>query len=219
MSFHWDPREQVRLGRYLLKWTLFGSIVGLLAGSASALFLWSLQLATEARLSAPWLLYLLPFGGLLIGLAYHYWGKDCERGNNLLLEEIHKPAAGVSGRLGPLILLSTVATHLFGGSAGREGTAVQMGGSLAGWCARRLRFGPLETRILLMAGISSGFGSVFGTPLAGMIFGMEVLAIGRIRYDALVPCLVASLVGDWTCTAWGIDHTHYIIPVVPETRS
>jgi H+/Cl- antiporter ClcA len=215
LSIHWDPYEQVRIGRFLLKWTILGSFVGVLAGSASALFLISLDWATDTRISQPWLIYLLPIGGLLIGLFYHYLGKGCEGGNNLILEEIHEPQAGVTGKLAPVILVSTVATHLVGGSAGREGTAVQMGGSLAGWFARRLGLDATHTRIMLMAGISAGFGAVFGTPIAGMIFGLEVLAVGRMRYDALIPCLVASLVGDWTCAAWGVHHTHYVVMTLP----
>jgi H+/Cl- antiporter ClcA len=219
MSIHWNPEEQVRIASYLLKWTVLGAAVGVLGGSASALFLVSLEWATDTRLAHPWLLYLLPVGGCLIGLFYQYFGKGCEGGNNLLLEEIHKPRAGVSGRLGPVILITTVATHLFGGSAGREGTAVQMGGSLAGWLARRLGLDQFHTRVLLMAGISAGFGSVFGTPLAGMVFGMEVLAVGRIRFEGLAPCLVASFVGDWTCTAWGVHHTHYPVHNIPDASA
>ncbi len=209
MPFRWDVREHLELGRYVLKWLAIATPLGMAIGSAVALFLWLLNLATVTFWQEPWLLYLLPLAGLGIGLMYQLVGQSVERGSNLILEEINEPSAGVPLRMAPLVLIGTVVTHLFGGSAGREGTAVQMGGSIAGTVARWLRFDAVDTRTLLMAGIAGGFGAVFGTPLTGVIFALEVLAIGRLSYTALVPCLIASVVGDWTTTAWGIPHTHY----------
>ena len=116
--------------------------------------------------------------------------------------------------MAPLVLIGTVLTHLFGGSAGREGTAVQMGGSMAASLGRRLGLSPHDSRILLMAGVAAGFGAVFGTPLAGAVFAMEVLAIGRMSYESLVPCLAASVIGDCTVRGWGIAHSHYYITSV-----
>ncbi|MDX2111543.1 MAG: voltage-gated chloride channel family protein [Verrucomicrobiota bacterium] len=197
----------------LLRWIVLVLPVGVVAGTASAFFLWALDAVTTLRWQQGWLLYLLPAAGLVVGLFYHKLGKGAEGGNNLILDRIHEPGGGVPVRMAPLILLSTLITHLFGGSAGREGTAVQMGGSLASLYGRVLRPGPQTMRILLMAGVSAGFGSVFGTPLAGAIFAMEVLVIGKLDYSALMPVLVASMVGDFTCTAWGIEHTHYAIAV------
>jgi H+/Cl- antiporter ClcA/PII-like signaling protein len=187
--------------------------VGLLSGSASALFLWSLDRVTELNLEHGWLLFLLPVAGIVVGWTYQRVGKSAEGGNNLILDQIHEPGGGVPSRMAPLILVSTLVTHLFGGSAGREGTAVQMGGSLASAYGRLCRFGAEHTRVLLMAGVAAGFGSVFGTPLTGAIFAMEVLVIGRMQYDALIPVLVASLVGDFTCSAWGIHHSIYRIEI------
>ena len=195
----------------MARWLAVLLPLGLLTGSACALFLWALDVATQTRYQHGWLLYLLPLGGLAVGLVYHHWGKSAEGGNNLVLEEIHEPGAGLPKRMAPLILGATVATHVFGGSAGREGTAVQMGGAIASSLARLLRMPREEVKIYLMAGVAAGFGAVFGTPVAGAVFALEVLAIGRMQYHALIPCLVAAIVGDWSCQAWGITHTHYKI--------
>ncbi len=183
----------------------------MLSGAASALFLWSLDLATRFRGTHPWLLYCLPVAGLLIVFLYSEHGKEVAGGNNLLLEKIHDPDSAVPFRMAPFILITTVLTHFFGGSAGREGTAVQMGGTLAGLAAAPLRLSKEDHSILLMTGISAGFGSVFGTPLAGAVFGLEVLSIGRIRYNALVPCLMASFIGDAVCQGLGIGHHNYTV--------
>lgn len=137
--------------------------------------------------------------------------KNSEAGNNLIMDEIHTPGGGIPFRMAPLVLLTTVLTHLFGGSAGREGTAVQMGGSTAEYFAQKLGLGKEDKRILLMAGMAAGFGAVFGTPVTGAIFALEVLAVGRIKYDALLPCLFASLIADITCNSLAVHHTHYAI--------
>ncbi len=162
-----NQAEILALPRYLLRWVPIAAMVGVMAGAASALLLWSLDLATRTRETHPWLIALLPAGGLATGLLYRYFGSSVEAGNNLILNEIHDPHATIPVRMTPLILLATFLTHLFGGSAGREGTALQTGASLADQLTRPLRLSPAHRRILLMAGVSAGFGSIFGTPLAG----------------------------------------------------
>jgi hypothetical protein len=194
-----------------LRWLVLIVPMAALVGSAVAFFLWSLNYVTNVRFAHPWLLFLLPVAGLGVGLLYHYYGRSVEGGNNLIMDQIHQPGGGIPRRMAPLILLGTLVTHLFGGSAGREGTAVQMGGSIASAFCRWAGLESSRMRILLMAGIAAGFGAVFGTPLAGAVFALEVLMIGRIEYEALLPAFIAAVTGDWTCHAWGIEHTHYHI--------
>ena len=186
-----------------------------MGGSASALLLVSLTWATDMREEHKWLIALLPLGGLFVGCLYTYLGTSVEAGNNLIIDEVHDPKRTIPIRMTPLILVGTFVTHLLGGSAGREGTAIQTGASLADQLAQPFRMEPRDRRILLMAGISAGFASVFGTPLAGAIFGMEVLAIGAVSYDAIVPCFLAAFAGDLTTHAWGVHHTIYRITETP----
>lgn len=185
------------------------AVMAALVGSASAFFLWSLEAVTLGRFGNPWLIWLLPIAGLAVGLVYHNFGGAAGGGQDLLIDEIHEPGGGVPRRMAPLVLFGTLMTHLFGGSAGREGTALQMGGGIAAAVARQLRASPELTRVLLMAGIAAGFGAVFGTPVAGAIFALEVLVFQRIRTAELLICLVAAAVADQICHAWGAKHILY----------
>jgi len=200
----------IQLFGFTLKWLLIAGLVGILSGSASALFLISLSWLTDYREQNFWLYYLLPPAGLIVGLMYYYLGKSVEGGNNQLIDEIIQPQKRIPWHMTPLVLVGTLITHLVGGSAGREGTAVQMGGSLADQLSRFFPFSERDRKILLICGISAGFASVFGTPLAGTVFALEVYIIGRMRYEALIPALFAAVIADQACKLWGATHTNYL---------
>jgi H+/Cl- antiporter ClcA len=204
----------------LFKWLVIIFAVGALSGLASALFLTTLDYVTCTRDGHLWLIALLPFAGFFVSLLYHIFGPHLERGNTLVIEEIHEPRAPIPLRLLPLVFFGTLTTHLFGGSAGREGTAIQMGASLSDFVGKWFRLNGNQRRLLLMLGMSAGFGSVFGTPWAGTVFSTEILIARRTslldRGTRLVACFLAGVLGDQVTRLAGIHHIRYTVGSIPE---
>jgi H+/Cl- antiporter ClcA len=219
-----DRRLPARLA-HLGTWLGIGSVVGVLAGAGSWAFLESLDWATRTQRDHRWLLFLLPVAGVVLGLAHLRIGGDAVRGTNLLLDDLYGHHAGVTAerpvprRMAPLVIAGATTTHLFGGSGGREGAAVQITAGLTETVLRPIRrwWTPAgDTRVLLLIAVFGGaFGAVFGVPASGAVFGIEVVALGVLRSDALVGSLTASVVGDRVSHALGIRHTPIRLPAVP----
>ncbi|MFM8287308.1 MAG: chloride channel protein, partial [Planctomycetaceae bacterium] len=205
----WTEHRQQLL--FLFRWSALAGLTGVLVGLQVAFFLHALAWVVAFHDRHRWLLWLLPLAGVATVWLYRRWGGAASRGNNLILEALHSPDVDVPLRLAPLILLTTLLAHLCGASVGREGTAVQMGAGLSGWLARRLRLSSVDTACLLQVGMASGFGAVFGTPIAGAVFALEVPIVGRFAPAAVVPTLLGGLVGDAVCTAFGSEHAPYLI--------
>ncbi|WP_396168805.1 voltage-gated chloride channel family protein [Flavobacterium sp.] len=198
------------------KWLFICVLIGAFSGSASAFFLVSLEWVTQFREHHNWIIWLLPIGGLAIGLMYHFYGKEVVKGNNLLLEEYEKPQKTIPLKMAPLVLIGTLITHLFGGSAGREGTAVQMSGAIADQFKKPFNLNESDRKTLIILGISAGFASVFGTPLAGALFALEVLYFSKITYKSILLSFVVAYTAYFTVELWQVQHTHYHIPIVPQ---
>lgn len=200
----------------LIKWSALATAIGAITGVASAFFLDWLHLVTEIRESNIWIIWLLPIGGLIIGLMYHYYGESVVKGNNQLIDEFHKPKKIIPFRMAPMVLLGTLITHLFGGSVGREGTAVQIGGAIADRFTKWFKLNSSDRTVILAIGVSTGFASVFGTPLAGAVFALEVFTIGRSCYKAILPSFIGAAVSDIVCRLIHDSHTVYSITDIPQ---
>lgn len=179
----------------IARWTFFYVVIGIFAGIAATIFLYLLTFFSDLRQQNGVVIWFLPLAGLAIGLVYHYFGKNISRGTDLIFEEIYQPQKRLPFKMAPFILFSTVVTHFFGGSAGREGTAVQMGAALADQLGRFFKISAEERQTFLVAGMGAGFGAAIGAPLAGMIFGIEVVRVRSLWCKALLPSFVASVVG------------------------
>ena len=203
-----------------VKWLAIYILVGGMVGSATAFFLQTLDYVTLFRTNHIWVVYFLPMAGLVIGLLYYYYGDAANKGNNLLIEthqslengETPKP---IPFKLAPMVFLSTLLTHVAGGSAGREGTAVQMGGAIADQFTGFFKLNTAERKIILIIGISSGFAAVFGTPLAGAIFAIEILSIKKIKINQVFASFFVAYIAHYSFLAWQVKHTLYSIPTIP----
>lgn len=211
-------KKSKKIQTTLFKWMFICLLIGFISGSASAFFLVALEWVTNFRIKHDEIIWLLPFGGLLIGFCYYYLGQTVVKGNNLLLEEYDNPQKIIPLKMAPLVLFGTLITHLFGGSAGREGTAVQMGGAIADQFTKYFNLDNTERKTLIILGISAGFASVFGTPLAGALFALEVVYFSKINFKSIFLSFAVAFIAYFTVEFWQVTHTSYNIPIIPEVN-
>lgn len=213
-----------RLNRYLegsekgvyvfLIWSFIGAVIGAVVGVVGIIFHILLEGVTAFRMSHPWILFLLPLGGLVIAGLYHLLRMQNDRGTNLILIAV-RVNEKVSLRLTPLIFISTIITHLLGGSAGREGAALQIGGSIGSFIGRKIKLDEKDERIITMCGMSAGFAALFGTPVAAVVFSMEVITVGIMHYSAIVPSIIAAITATGISMTCGVTPTAFTLESVP----
>lgn len=187
------------------KWIIFSMAIGTIVGSVGTLFHYSIEYAAKIRSHHPWIVVFLPIGGLLIVSVYYLFGIHKDTGTNRILSAVRE-----SKRLTPkrmvCVFIGSVITHLFGGSSGREGAALQIGGSIGFYFGRKLYLDSDDCRIMVMCGMSAGFSSLFGTPIAAAVFAIEVISVGILHYSAIVPCMISSVTGYAAASYFGVTY-------------
>ena len=200
--------------RYFIKWSALALVIGSVAGAAGTIFSMGVSWATGFRLSHPSMLFFLPVSGLLIVWMYHSFHEEGNRGTNMVIDAISSNER-VTPATGPLIFFSTILTHLGGGSSGREGAALQLGGSIGNSFGERFKLDERDKKIAIMCGMSAVFSALFGTPVAAAIFSLEVVSIGVLYYAALVPCVFSSFLAVGIARAAGLEGEHFPVEMIP----
>lgn len=197
-----------------LKWVAMGILIGVIIGVIGAAFADCVTWVTDFRITHSFIVLGLPLAGVLIVALYHMAGIKKSYGTNLVLMSVRTDDS-IPFAMAPLIFISTVLTHLFGGSAGREGAALQLGGSISQNLARHMGFDRVGQRILTMCGMSACFAALFGTPMTAAIFAMEVISVGIMHYSALVPCAISSITASYISTFLGVTPEHFNVTGIP----
>ena len=210
--------EYRQILKYSAYWSVISIIIGSMAGLAATLIFFAFDVANRARSLHHWLIFFLPFVGFGIGYLIKKYGSPIERGTHLLLDEIHQPRMFIPKRMTPIIFITSILTQLFGGSAGREAPAVQLSGALIDHFSHIFHISEDNRKICLIASIGAGFAGVFGLPLAGAIYGLEITALGMLRYSAIFPCFIAALIASKIPELFHVvhPHTYYVINEFPD---
>ncbi|MBS6559821.1 MAG: chloride channel protein [Clostridiales bacterium] len=213
-KFNYGVKVSVKTTKLFLKWGIFSITIGLVVGSIGTAFGKAMHWATSTRIAHENLLFFLPISGIFI--VFLYWLlKDKNSGTNIIISAIHS-GDSIPIQMAPLIFISTIITHLFGGSAGREGAALQLGGSIGTQLGHWLKLNELDQKIVIMCGMSASFSALFGTPMAATIFSMEVVSVGVLYYSALVPCVCSAFIGAGVAKYFGLIPESFPLTVIPE---
>jgi len=197
-----------------LKWVIFALLTGALVGVVGSAFYFVLSFVNHVRVENSWIIFLLPLSGLAIVALYRFMKYEKDGGTNLVISAIHS-GDRIPLRMTPSIFISTALTHLFGGSAGREGAALQIGGSIGNALGKLFKFDEKDTHVIIMCGMSAAFSTLFGTPMAAAIFPMEMVSVGVMYYMALVPCVVSSFTAQGIAYLFGISGEVFSVSDIP----
>lgn len=200
----------------IVKWLIICLLISGIIGSVTAFFLYSLDIVTNFRDTHFWIIYTVPFIGFFIGFLYHHYGDNANKGNNAIIDAHHSAHQSIPFKMAPLVYIGTILTHLAGGSAGREGTAVQMGAGIASPFTKWFKLNDSEKKTIIIMGVSAGFAAVFGTPWAGAIFALEIMGFKQIRWQSIIPSVAAAFIADFICLQWNIEHSNYIVHLIPD---